>query len=80
MKYLFILLLLIPTFAYCATIKATGYVSVKIIAPDHFDGLMISAANLIIQNNLTNNFSIDSSYNNQSVTVQYSEDNIEFIF
>lgn len=80
MKYLFILLLLIPTFAYCVTIKATGYVRVKIITPDHFDDLMISATNSIIQNNSTNNFSIDLGYNNQSVAVQYSEANIEFIF
>lgn len=80
MKYLFILLFLIPTFAYCATIKATGYVRVKIVAPDHLDDLMISATNLIIQNNSTNNFSVDLGYNNQAVAVQYSEANIEFIF
>ena len=80
MKYLFILLLLIPTFVYCATIKATGYVRVKIVAPDHLDDLMVSATNLIIQNNSTNNLSIDLGYDNQSVTIQYSEASIEFIF
>lgn len=80
MKYLFILSLLIPTFVYCATIKATGYVRVEIIAPDHLDDLMVSATNLIIQNNSTNNLSIDLGYDNQSVTIQYSEASIEFIF